>query len=234
MKSYPFSHPMQKYEKIIGWMYLPIHIIVIPLLLSAFYPNLTKLFGDGTYADVLYYAIGTVVLFGGMFRFMKSSFHDMCDNKWNTFSSVISCYVLYYALSFVVSYLLATLLSDVTNPNTAAVNDAVRINKNTMILVSVILAPIVEEILFRGIVFGTIRKKSRILAYIVSAVAFSFYHLWQYFAAAFDWQLFLYVLQYLPGSIALAFCYERGRSIYAPIFLHMLINLIAVSITLIT
>jgi len=36
--------------------------------------------------------------------------------------------------------------------------------------------------------------------------------------------LFLCFLQYLPAGFALAFCYRRSGSIFAPILVHMVVN----------
>ena len=43
-------------------------------------------------------------------------------------------------------------------------------------LIVVLLAPFVEEVLFRGLVFGCLKEKSRIFAYILSCALFAFLH----------------------------------------------------------
>ena len=135
-----------------------------------------------------------------------------------------------YLLSLLVSFLLSFLLDNQVNPNSQAVSDLTALNPDAIKAVAILLAPIVEEVLFRGVLFGTVRKKSRIFAYILSTVAFAFYHLWQYFLTGFSWHLLLYMLQYVPASIALAWSYEKGRSIWSPVFLHMIMNFLTISI----
>jgi membrane protease YdiL (CAAX protease family) len=96
-----------------------------------------------------------------------------------------------------------------------------------MFVTTVLLAPVVEETMFRGALFGSIRLRSRAVAYIVSALAFAAYHLWPFLFTDM-WRVnALYALQYIPASVILAWCYERGNSIWAPITLHALINLLA-------
>ena len=97
-----------------------------------------------------------------------------------------------------------------------------------IIVAAVLLAPIVEETLFRGALFGTLRGRNRLLAYAVSALAFAVYHMWQYFIAGFEWQMLLFLLQYIPPSIALCWCYEKSGSIWAPITLHALVNFMSI------
>ena len=93
-----------------------------------------------------------------------------------------------------------------------------------MLLVSVVLAPVVEETLVRGVVFGSIYPASRVLAYIVSILLFTLMHNWQYFGLHPFVSILLSCLPYIPASVALAWTYEKGGTIWAPITLHAIIN----------
>ena len=141
-------------------------------------------------------------------------------------------YAVYFLSLYLVMALLGLVLDDVVNPNAAAINSQTKLNPNAMIVVGVLLAPTVEETLFRGVAFGTIRKKSRFLAYAVSAVLFAVYHLWDYMLQGFSWDMVLYTFQYIPAGIILCWCYERSKNIWAPIFLHMLVNYVSVTVNL--
>ena len=83
----------------------------------------------------------------------------------------------------------------------------------------------------RGVAYGTLRGKSVFLAYLVSTVLFAVYHMWSFLLDGYGWTILLYMLQYVPGGIALAWCYEKSKNIWAPVFLHMAINLITLTIT---
>ena len=117
-------------------------------------------------------------------------------------------------------------------PNNDAVTGLARTDYKRMIAVAVLMAPLVEECLFRGVVFGTIRPKSRSWAYAASIALFSLYHVWQYVLVYQDPKLLLSALAYVPVSAALTFCYEQTRSIWPPVFFHMCIN--ALSLTVLT
>ena len=45
-----------------------------------------------------------------------------------------------------------------------------------MIFMTVFLAPVTEELIFRGVVFTSVREHSRVLAYVISALLFGFIH----------------------------------------------------------
>jgi membrane protease YdiL (CAAX protease family) len=135
-------------------------------------------------------------------------------------------------MSYVLALVLTLFLKNGTNPNQELIISNTKLNPNQAIAVGVLLAPIVEEALFRGAVFGSIRRKNRILAYIVSAALFGVYHLWQYLLVGFQWELLLYMVQYVPGAIALAWCYERSGNIWSSILLHMVINFISLKVSI--
>ena len=109
------------------------------------------------------------------------------------------------------------------NPNNALVMEMAQ-DSGVIRAVAIFLAPIVEEVLFRGALFGSIRTRSRAWAYVASVAAFSLYHVWQYAAAYADWKMLLYALQYIPISIVLAWAYERSGCIWTSIFFHMGFN----------
>ena len=224
---------MNKSEKIFGWIYTAIHIFLLPYgvaLLYAALGNMGIVIAE-KYINLIYYGIGFVVLFIFMHHYIKSSFYDLCENKMNTLRAVGYGYLLYYALSYGVTIIILLITGETSNPNNDAVIEEFLANKNIMMAVAAIIAPIVEEILFRGAIFGTIRKNNRVAAYIVSVALFAFYHLWSYFVYDYNPGLFLDLLQYIPGGIVLAWAYEKGRNLWAPILLHMIINFVALSVS---
>jgi membrane protease YdiL (CAAX protease family) len=108
------------------------------------------------------------------------------------------------------------------NLNNEAIMDLARTDSRAITAMAVFLAPLTEEMLFRGAIFGGIRKKNRIAAYAVSMLLFSIYHTWGY--AIDDPSYWLYTIQYLPAAYLLCRCYERTNSIWCSIFFHMLVN----------
>ena len=82
------------------------------------------------------------------------------------------------------------------------------------ILAVVIVIPIVEELLFRGILQGEVRRVAPPwLAVLMSAVAFALFHIMPFQIA--------FVI--IPGLV-LALVYELTRNIVIPIFMHMVYN----------
>lgn len=233
--------PLSRREILTGSIYLVVHIFLLPSLLPYFFyhcfPDLYARMDMGT-LNCIYYLISFVAVFLLLLRFLKESFYHFCDHKGQGILSVFSGYLVQWvvnmALSLLLSAVLAGLLPTTTpaNPNTDSLVGMADYNRGALIASAVTLAPMVEEPLFRGVVFGGLRRKNRYLAYIVSYLLFAVYHLWQYFVLDYSPWLFLSLLDYLPVSIALAWSYEQGGSIWTPIFLHMFLNAVSLWVLL--
>ena len=92
------------------------------------------------------------------------------------------------------------------------------------VVIVVVLMPLVQELLFRGVVFGAVRGRNRALAYLLSALGFGLSSCWQWAVSLGDPRYFLLVLQYVPLSLAACWCYERGGSVWSAVVLHLLYN----------
>lgn len=89
------------------------------------------------------------------------------------------------------------------------------------ILLTGILIPIIEEIMFRGIVFRILRKWIPFVwAMLITSLLFGAYH----------GNLVQFIYASLCG-VFLAYVYEKTKSILAPIFSHMAMNIVACTMT---
>ena len=227
-----FEYPMKTREKIAGWIYLPVHMFLMPLFILPFIAIAAVRFGlaiDAVTLNVVYYAAGLVFVLIFMFSFLKKN----VTSTWRCwpFKPWLIGFGIFYGGAILVNLILNYMGVGLINPNQEAVNDAVAMDTATMIAVAVIMAPIVEEVLFRGVVFGTIREKNRILAYAVSVILFSVYHLWASAVKAGDPTVLIYLGQYIPAGIVLAWIYERCGSIWASILFHMAANSLSVLVS---
>ena len=216
---------MKKSERILGCIYIPVHAAVLPILMEI----IIVVFGIGItmpYRTLVYFTISFIIILFIMFRFLRSSFSDLIDEFWRAVQAVILGYVLYRVLIWVAVLLMQQIMTS-ENPNTEMIASDLSGNYRVMLIIAAVLAPIIEETLFRGALFGTIRQKSRIAAYVVSVLLFSLCHLWDYLVFDPSWGMLVLIVQYIPPSIALAWCYERGGTIWAPILLHSAINIVA-------
>jgi len=130
--------------------------------------------------------------------------------------------------STMINIAVMVLFPEFSNLNDANI-DLMLQSRPLMIAVAVvILAPISEELLYRGIIYGFIRKKSKVAAYIVSTVLFSLIHIVGYIPEANLPTLIISFLQYLPAGLALAYSYEKSGTLLCPMLIHITVNLLAV------
>ncbi len=222
-----FVDLMPRRQKIAGFVYLPLHVFVLPLLLAMLAYYIPGGMGELP-INIIYYSMGLVFCLTVMWHYLRSSFDVLLDNLARSIISLFTAYFIYWLFSAVAGVGLLWLLGDeLLNPNNNAVAELTSKSPGPMIGLAVFIGPIVEEVLFRGVLFGSLRHRSRFLAYAISMGVFALYHVWQFALTAIDWKMLLYAIQYLPVGYALGWLYERTSSIWTCIAMHMLVNIIS-------
>ncbi|MCQ2451893.1 MAG: CPBP family intramembrane metalloprotease [Oscillospiraceae bacterium] len=229
MKTEAFTCTMKRGERILGLLYIFVHAVGIPRLMGLLVAK-GILNVDMVWLEFIQYAFGLTIALVFMHRFLRQSFHAALDNIPGFILTLLLGFGLYWILSLLVNGGLLLILGEdnMLNPNNEAVQVIAKQNFGVTKATAVLLAPILEETLFRGALFGGLREKNRLLAYLVTIAIFAFYHLWSWFVADYSPLLWAYLLQYVPATLVLCWMYEKSRSIWCPILLHMAINLIAV------
>lgn len=94
-------------------------------------------------------------------------------------------------------------------------------NLGIQVLAIVIVVPVLEEIIFRGIVYNRLKEyTNKILAAVITSIMFGVYHM----------NLVQGLYAFFIGLL-LVFVYEKYNSIQAPILLHMVANGVSVFLT---
>ena len=220
-----FTSRMTKGEVIAALIWLPIHVWLLPTVLYSL-PELQSL-SDLSVNTVVYVA-GTLYMLLLLGRFLRRDFDPLCDHPGYCLLQIVISYGMMFAFNLILSGILVWVLpADSANPNNAAVMEMAGIEYGKTAALAIFLAPLVEEPIFRGAVFGGLYRYSRPLAYAASMLLFSLYHIWGY--ALIDPLYWIYLLQYLPVSWLLCRCYERCDSIWGSIFFHMTVNAVSIS-----
>ena len=218
----PFDSCLTTREIVGGIVLIPFFGLGLPLLVTVaavYFSWITP----GT-AMVLTNGISFLLVLLIFFRWLREQYDIMCDRMGTVIWNIIGGMAMIYLLSFVVSYLIAWLGStDVAaaNINSGAVTVLAGQDLRYTKAMSIFIVPVVEETLFRGVVYGGLWKRSRTLAAAVSILLFILYHIWSYLAAGVP-DTWIYGLQYLPIAVALCIAYERSGSIWTCIFIHMI------------
>ncbi len=205
---------------------LALHVFVLPLLLTA--AQLFWHFDFGGLSEgqinIAYYGFGILLTFAVAGGYLRRSFDSLLDNAPEALKSFLLAWLIYYGLLMALALITAQIpFFENNNPNQSAITDMATENRGMIVAMTVFMAPVVEEVIFRGGIFCGLYHRGRTLAYVISVTAFSLYHVWQY--ALFGGPaLLLFAVQYIPASFALCWCYEKSGSIWTSIFFHMSIN----------
>ena len=217
----PFENKMSWGRTLFGLIYLPVHIIVLPLFIPALF------FGMGitdlAQINVYYYAFSVMLIVIVFFPYLRANFDPLVDNFFHCLITLFMALGIYYIGNVIINLVVLGFGITADNPNDQAVT-GFAMDSNAFRAAAIFMGPIVEEVLFRGALFGGLRKKSRVLAYVLSIAIFALTHVWQYALVAMDLTILIYVLQYIPVAFALAWAYERTNSIWVPIGMHMIVH----------
>ena len=214
---------MTQAEKILGWMYLVIHLLFLPAILNALNGLLKDPMGPAT-LNFVYYCINFVAICCIFATFLKKSFTHAGRSFWDFLQAAVLGFVAYWVCSWLIGHLVQLIHPGFANVNDAAISQMAGNSFWLMAIGVVILVPTVEECLYRGLVFRALHSKSRVAAYLLSMAVFAAIHIIPYVGSSDLLVLLLCFLQYLPAGLCLAWAYEKADSIFAPILIHAVIN----------
>ena len=219
---------MTRRETVLGWSYLLISMFVLPYAL-AFVNFLLAQPLSATVLNLIFFALNTLCVAVIFHRFLGASVRAALDRPWRCLRFAALGFMLYYLASSLLSYLIAWIDPTFFNVNDAAISELSREYTALMAFATIWLAPITEETLYRGLLFQSLHRKSRVLAYGVSVLVFAGIHVMGY-VGLYDWlTLLMCFVQYLPAGAALAWTYERADTVIAPMLMHIAINQIGVA-----
>lgn len=208
-------------EQVAGFCYLPFFVFLLQWLL-AYCSDLFDLGFTSLQLTVAQYVINCAVVWIIFRRFLTASFRAI--RFWELVQAVILGLALYVAGKVMLDLLLRLLKQSAPSYNADLIMALPTRNQWVTWVCCLVLTPVVEETLFRGLIFGTIRRKSRVAAYIVMVLAFAVVHIWRQFDSVGIVGILLAAVPYLPAGVAFGWTYEKSNTVWAPILLHMAVN----------
>ena len=214
---------LNKNETVFGFIYFLLQLLIIPGILLAINMMLPNPMSEAL-VNVLFFAVNFLVVLILFRKFWAANLQPVKAFPWHVLRWAGIGLLIYMAGNGAFSLVITWLYPDFANLNDAAIMEMVKQHYGLMTIGTVLLVPPAEECFYRGLIFRGLYDKSPVLAYGLSMVIFSLAHVAGYVMLADIGTLFLCFLQYLPAGFALAFCYRRSGSIYAPILVHMVVN----------
>ena len=227
-KSAPY---MSAGEQIAGTAFFVIYLVVLPFVTGPLFRLAGQLLDvtiSAALQNVIYYYVLFAVTVLIFHKFLARTCRNLADNLGGACRMLLVGLVALYGLNELAYRLTNLIITNRTNLNDTAISAQMDSAPYMTLLIVVLLAPFVEEVLFRGLVFGNLKGKSRPVAYVVSCALFALLHVWQFAVVHQDVTYFLLMLQYLVPGVVLAWAYDRSGTLWTSIALHALANALSV------
>ena len=227
-KTSPYMTPG---EQIAGTVFFVIYLVVLPFAAGPLFRLAGRLLDvtiSAALQNVIYYYVLFAVTVLIFHKFLARTCRNLADNLGGACRMLLVGLVALYGLNELAYRLTNLVMVNRTNLNDTAISAQMDAAPHMTLLIVVLLAPFVEEVLFRGLVFGNLKGKSRPVAYVVSCALFALLHVWQFAVVYQDVTYFLLMLQYLVPGAVLAWVYDRSGTLWTSIALHALANALSI------
>ena len=218
---------MSRGEKISGWLYMVFSLLLLPSLLTWFNGQLAAPMNEGT-LNFVFYLTNFLCIVCVFRRFLKDSLVAAWRDIWNFIQAVILGYVAYWAAAKAMDFVMSYLVPGFSNINDASIAAMASTDYTLMAIGVVLLVPLAEEVLYRGLIFRNLWQTSKAAAYLLSMAAFAAIHVVGYIGSESVTTLVICFIQYLPAGLCLAWTYTKADNIFAPVLVHAVVNAIAI------
>ena len=218
---------MSRSEKILGWLYLAFSLIALPTLLTLLNSKLAAPLNDGN-LNFAFYCVNFLAICCIFSHFLGDSLVAAWRDLWNFIQAVVLGYVALWAATRALNFAMSYLLPSFENINDSAIISMTQTGYTLTAIGVVLLVPLAEEVLYRGLIFRNLYRSSQVAAYLLSMAAFAAIHVLGYIGSASVTTLVVCFLQYLPAGLCLAWTYTKADNIFAPIVVHALVNAVAI------
>ena len=218
------SHCLNTKEKKYGFFWLLFELLLFPSLLQILNGLLPTPLPQ-VEVNFIFFTVNFGVVAWLFRHYLKGQLMLIPDIFERIFFVAVPGFLVYRLASFLLALVLFAVDPNFSSINDVNIQDLVRENFSLMFIGSVILVPIAEECLFRGLVFRGIYDHSPILAWVVSVLLFCAIHITGYIGAYPMTTILLCFVQYIPAGLCLAGAYRISGSLLAPILIHAPVNL---------
>ena len=227
MRKSSLSVSLTRKELVSGWIYLAFEALFLPTLLTLLNRQLVHPMSNAE-INFAYFGLNFLASLWIFHSFLGRNATQMQKHPIYFFQAVILGLVAYYACTYAVNYVILLIAPGFANANDASISAMLGSSRFLMTVGTVVLVPLAEECLFRGLIFRGIYSSSRWAAYLVSITVFAAVHILGFITVYSPLELLLSFLQYLPAGLCLAWAYTKADSIFAPILMHTIINAVAI------
>ncbi|WP_249029944.1 CPBP family intramembrane glutamic endopeptidase [Tannockella kyphosi] len=194
-----------------------------PLLIDVNFATVMLNFSIGLLTTLLLFVLLKDFIIDNIKSFFLKPFSNLV---WSCTLGISLMYAMSLLGSLIIVLVLGTDAVETGSSNQQLFEALQSVGPIFMFLQAVIFAPILEELLFRGIIFRSLSNRNIYLAHFISAFSFGLVHVYSYLVAG-DLTQLIYMVMYILMGLALSIAYQKKGTIIVPIIIHLLNNGIA-------
>jgi membrane protease YdiL (CAAX protease family) len=205
--------------------YFVAYFWVIPLIMYAIDDFIMPGFSTNVTVDVILHTSLTL-----LFLLMGSKLFQESNKHWTK----AAFYVPILAAAFMIyggallSQAAQALSGQSDSLNQDVLFEMFKTHKASMMVQAIIFAPVVEEIIFRGVIYRHFKRSGRyLIPLIISTLLFATMHSLNAILLQ-QWADLWYIPVYAFMGLILTFTYEKTQNLYSSIFLHCINNTISI------
>lgn len=162
-------------------------------------------------------------------KFLWENVKRVNEDSKNKFSIAIIGFFIYIISLIIVSILLKQIF-DMTSLEKTIEDKSTVSNLSFLekLIVGCLFAPIIEEVVYRGIIFRLYRKQTKIFAHIVSAIIFGAMHYIDWFVYYGNFLYIVYTIPLMLMGLLYSIIYEKTGNICWPMLLHFMNNFMSI------
>ena len=203
------SH-MNQTERVAGTIFFIVYLLVLPLLANKLF-GIVEVLLDTKISD----SLANIIYYYVLFAIVLLLFHSFLAHTTSRFLGGVSRAMTTFCMGRLVFYganelfyrVANVLFNSRTNLNDMTIAASINAAPRLTALIIVFLAPFVEEVLFRGLVFGM--------------------HVWTFALSSWDWSYLILMLQYLVPGLVFAWAFDHSGTLWTSILLHATVNALA-------
>ncbi len=225
-KQLPVS--LTRTETVTGWCWWIFQLFILQVILVTANWLLPQPLSDAR-LNFVFFCINFLALTVLLRKYLLASLNIALEKPGKTLLSALCGFLAYYGSSILVGILIVVVMPEsFENLNDTTISGLAREDFSLTLVGTAVLVPVAEELMYRGVIFGSLYRRSPVVAYGVSILIFAAIHLLGYLPLYDPLSLLLSFLQYLPAGIFLGWAYAHSGTILAPILIHVAVNLIGV------
>ena len=217
-------------QTLLGWAYWLISLFVLPSAFETINNQLATPLPESV-LNLIFFSVNFLAVVCIFHGFLWESLKAAAEKMWKCLGIAALGIAVHYAALWLITQCNMAIKPGFSNVNDNSILNMLDERTPLLAFATVFFVPVAEETLYRGLLFQTMQRQNRLMAYIMSVALFSSIHVMGYVGIYDPLTLTLCFVQYLPVGVILALAYEQTDTVITPILIHTFINLIGLFIT---